>query len=156
MLGLQLTHVSKMGPRWISDGLSISLWVPGLCLLSMHIKSTGCWSSIWTYSRCRLILWGVSGQGTLSQLGITDLTARFMGPRLGLAGVDRTQVGPMLAPWTLLSGRLLTHLPLDEVAAVSQTTYSNALFLHEKVWIVTKISLKFVPKGPIDNNPTFV
>ena len=31
---------------------------------------------------------------------IPPLIARFMGP----SGADRTQVGPMLAPWTLLSG----------------------------------------------------
>ena len=31
------------------------------------------------------------------------LKARFMGPTWGPSGVDRTQVGPMLAPWTLLS-----------------------------------------------------
>ena len=30
--------------------------------------------------------------------------ARFMGPTLGPSGADRTHVGPMLAPWTLLSG----------------------------------------------------
>ena len=30
--------------------------------------------------------------------------ARFMGPTWGQFGADRTQVGPMLAPWTLLSG----------------------------------------------------
>ena len=32
--------------------------------------------------------------------------ARFMGPTWGLTGAERTQVGPMLAPWTLLSGCL--------------------------------------------------
>ena len=32
------------------------------------------------------------------------LIARFMGPTWGSSGADRTQVGPMLAPWTLLSG----------------------------------------------------
>ena len=32
------------------------------------------------------------------------LVARFMGPTWGPSGADRTQVGPMLAPWTLLSG----------------------------------------------------
>ena len=31
------------------------------------------------------------------------LIARFMGPTWGPSGADRTQVGPMLAPWTLLS-----------------------------------------------------
>ena len=35
---------------------------------------------------------------------ITSLTARFMGPIWGPAGADRTQVGSMLAPWTLPSG----------------------------------------------------
>ena len=35
------------------------------------------------------------------------LTERFMGPTWGPYGADRTQVGPMLALWTLLSGRLL-------------------------------------------------
>ena len=32
------------------------------------------------------------------------LIASFMGPTWGPSGADRTQVGPMLAPWTLLSG----------------------------------------------------
>ena len=32
------------------------------------------------------------------------LIARFMGPTWGPSGADMTQVGPMLAPWTLLSG----------------------------------------------------
>ena len=30
--------------------------------------------------------------------------ARFMGPTWGPSGADRTQMGPMLASWTLLSG----------------------------------------------------
>ena len=33
-----------------------------------------------------------------------SLIARFKGPIWGPSGADRTQVGPMLAPWTLLSG----------------------------------------------------
>ena len=38
--------------------------------------------------------------------------ARFMGPTWGPLGADQTQVGPTLAPWTLLSGvhyKLLKH-----------------------------------------------
>ena len=35
---------------------------------------------------------------------LTTLIARFMGPTWGPSGADRTQVGPMLAPWSLLSG----------------------------------------------------
>ena len=37
------------------------------------------------------------------------LIARFMGPTWGPSGADRTQVGPMLAPWTLLSGLQLSY-----------------------------------------------
>ena len=39
------------------------------------------------------------------------------------------------------------HLP-DEIF--------NCIFLNEKVWISIKISLRFVPKGPIDNIPPLV
>ena len=35
------------------------------------------------------------------------LITRFMGPIWGSPGADRTQVGPVLAPWTLLSGLFL-------------------------------------------------
>ena len=35
---------------------------------------------------------------------VTALIARFMGPTWGPSGADRTQVGPILAPWILLSG----------------------------------------------------
>ena len=35
---------------------------------------------------------------------IGSLIARSMGPRWGPSGADRTQVGPMFAPWTSLSG----------------------------------------------------
>ena len=37
----------------------------------------------------------------------TTLIARLMGPTWGPSGTDRAQVGPMLAPWTLLSGNTL-------------------------------------------------
>ena len=32
----------------------------------------------------------------------------------------------------------------------------RCIVINEKFWIVIKISLKFVPKGPIDNNPALV
>ena len=38
---------------------------------------------------------------------LTALIERLMGPTWGPSGADRTQVGPMLASWTLLSGCLL-------------------------------------------------
>ena len=36
---------------------------------------------------------------------LTTLITRFMGPTWGPSGTDWSQVGPMLAPWTLLSGK---------------------------------------------------
>ena len=57
---------------------------------------------------------------------------------MGPSGADRTQVGPMLASSTLLSGLLirfflnekvvtydLTHLPLDKTAPIAQTAFEN-------------------------------
>ena len=41
------------------------------------------------------------------------------------------------------------------MAAIFQTTL-NCIFLNENVWILIKISLKFVSKGPINNIPALV
>ena len=46
---------------------------------------------------------------------ITSQMARFMGPTWGPPGYDRTQVGPMLAPWTLLSGIQLIPLNIHRI-----------------------------------------
>ena len=41
------------------------------------------------------------------------------------------------------------------MAAISQTIFSD-IFVNEKFRILIKISLKFVPRGPIDNNLALV
>ena len=41
------------------------------------------------------------------------------------------------------------------MAAISQTIFAHAI-VDEKIWILIKSSLKFVPKGPTDNNPALV
>ena len=48
---------------------------------------------------------------------------------------------------------LLTHLPQDKMAPISQTIFSNAFSWMKKFVF---FSLKFIPKGPIDNNPALV
>ena len=40
--------------------------------------------------------------------------------------------------------------------AISQTTLSHIGFMNENVRIFIEISLKFVPRGPINNNPSLV
>ena len=51
---------------------------------------------------------------------------------------------------------LLTHWVRDKMADIFQMTFSNAFSWNKNVWTLTKISLKFVPKGPINNIPSLV
>ena len=44
---------------------------------------------------------------------IINLIAKFIRPAWGLPGADRTQVGPMFAPWVLLSGDIQFVLNRD-------------------------------------------
>ena len=48
----------------------------------------------------------------------------------------------------------LTHLPLDKMATILQTMFTEyrCIFVNEKFCILIKISLKFVPDGVINNN----
>ena len=50
----------------------------------------------------------------------------------------------------------LIHWGRDEMDNISQTTFSNIFIFNGNVWISIKISLKFVPKGPIYNIPALV
>ena len=64
----------------------------------------------------------------LSKRPITAIHAliarRFMGPTWDPSGADRTQVGPMLTPWTLLSGWFVNSpylrriIPCGKISAV--------------------------------------
>ena len=49
------------------------------------------------------------GENILRDGSIIPLIARFIRPTRGPPGADRTQVGPILAPWTLLSAGLLQN-----------------------------------------------
>ena len=50
----------------------------------------------------------------------------------------------------------LTHLPLDKMAAISQTIFPDGIFVNETFCILFKISTKFVPKGRINDNAALV
>ena len=62
------------------------------CYHILHAK-------IHTYPSAFICFWN-----TTNRTSIWTQRARFMGPTWGPSGADRTQVGPMLVPWTLLSG----------------------------------------------------
>ena len=51
------------------------------------------------------------------------LIARFMGPTWSPSGADRTQVGPMLAPWTLLSGVQLIFCSIREITLKEESNF---------------------------------
>ena len=53
-------------------------------------------------------------------------------------------------------GSLFNTLRPRQMAAIFQTTFSNAFYMNDYVLISIKISLKFVPKGQISNIPTLV
>ena len=59
----------------------------------------------------------------------------------------------LLLPRNGLDICLLTLFIVDKTAAISQTIFEMNFF-NEKFCILIKISLKFVPKSPIDNKPT--
>ena len=56
----------------------------------------------------------------------------------------------------LPEGNELTHLPFDKMAAILADDIFNCIFLNESNRIPIKISLMFVPKGPINNIPALV
>ena len=56
----------------------------------------------------------------------------------------------------LLSDRLFNSLRPRRNGHYNTDDIFKCIFLKENVWIPTQISLKFVPKGPIDNIPALV
>ena len=51
--------------------------------------------------------------------------------------------------------KINTLRPRQNVRNFADDTF-KCIFLNENVWIPIEISLKFVPKGPINNNPALV
>ena len=75
---------------------------------------------------------------------------RFMWPTWGPPGADRTQVGPMLAPWTLLSWNSFTRcVPRVVLAYTNRIIYQNLrhilLSLLANMVIYRKTSLCLIP-----------
>ena len=50
----------------------------------------------------------------------------------------------------------LTHFPLDKMAAFLTDDNFKCIFLDQNDGIPVKMSLKFVSRSPIDNNPALV
>ena len=61
--------------------------------------------------------------GSLYSQQCISLIARFMGPTWGPPGADRTEVGPMLAPWTFYLGCLETDTHIRSVGYFNIETF---------------------------------
>ena len=85
---------SAGNPRWEADFLTESNSAGSVC------KS---WRRHEILSWCDHYVCSI-GKWVARPKIIVSLITRFMGPTWCLSGAERTQVGPMLAPWTLLSG----------------------------------------------------
>ena len=66
------------------------------------------------------------------------LTANVMGPTWGPSVADGTQVGPMLAPWTMLSAKIYSSLSNKAVSGCREIFRKCVgypqLFLHRKTY----------------------
>ena len=58
--------------------------------------------------------------------------------------------------WRSGTSKLSWYLPLDKMAAILADDKFKCIFMNENYRIPLWISLKFVPKSPIDNTPTLV
>ena len=56
----------------------------------------------------------------------------------------------------ITTDNILSRLHLDKIAAILADDISKWIFLNENGRIPTQISLKFIPKSPVDNKPTLV
>ena len=52
--------------------------------------------------------------------------------------------------------RSVTHLPLDKMAAILADDIFKCIFLNENDKSMIQISLKLVPRSPVDNKPALV
>ena len=76
-----------------------------------------------------------------------SLISRLMGPKWDPSGADRTQVGPILAPWTLLSGLLpciIAVIPAHFPSCSSYPMYIRPILLYSHkpntIWFVEILS----------------
>ena len=91
---------------------------PVNCSDYRHFEDDIAICSAW-YRWCYTAVW--------DRLFLQSLKARFMGPTWGPSGADRTQVGPMLAPWTLLSGVHKLWIMISLYLMVLEHHYSDVI-----------------------------
>ena len=80
------------------------------------------------------MVWTRTGDKSLPQTIMSQsLIARFMGPIWSPSEADRTQMGPMWAPWTLLSGVSPTAYGVIKPQWIEHILFSYICFL-SRIW----------------------
>ena len=111
---VNITGVGDMPYRITGHGLLILLFIilsHYWCSTSRDITKKTCQANVSHISYPSCAAWFHRCSSLVQLFGRyletllqTSPRAKFMGPTQGPSGADRTQVGLMLAPWTLLSG----------------------------------------------------
>ena len=148
--------VSEMGPHWFRKWLVVS------SAPSHYLNQ--CWFIVdWTpgnkfqsnSSRNSIIFI----QENASQIVVCQNGGHFVQVRwVNIINCSGERTGCEINnPGGPLSDYELTHLPLDKMATISQTIFSDAFHFRERKFrILNKISLKFVPNGLINDIPSLV
>ena len=110
MFTVQIPFIALVMWDWIDHGMSKSSLLADIIFCTLFWL---CWTS-WFQNHiifdlfkswCHAHMYLHIRAQHISHLDSLTQIARFMGLTWGPPGADRTQVGPMLAPWTLLSGK---------------------------------------------------
>ena len=99
--------------RWRHSRLCQNMYVWYAISVSMHYINS---SLVFMFKTMRR-----TPSDRVFSIWLNTLIARFMGPTWGPSGADRTQVGPMLSPWTLLYGVALWNVWLYSWSLKSKT-----------------------------------
>ena len=107
------------------------LWpeVKGLLILAVYVAS----------------LTGGDGKGAIILQPSTALIASFMGPMWGPPGADKTQVGPMLATWTLLYWLVISLDVINNILNPAVWKHCGFVSNHIIKYLMCSIYLSLLP-----------
>ena len=121
-IGVTLKNIGQY--IWWMNPLRTLILATDYKVPSNHVHRPISWDVL-----CYWVTWAVVW------LRLWPQTARFLGPTWGSPGDDRTQVGPMLATWTLLLGTawLSCHLQLQCNKYIDRFLLKQMILCHIKV-----------------------
>ena len=98
------------------------------------------------------LLGAIESKSLWANGSFSTVVFRCLADALGPHFVNRSQ----LSAWGFNHIRFLTHLLLDKMAAILTDDNVKCIYLNENDRILIRISLKFVPRKPVDNKPALI